>query len=120
MRRTSAGGIKAPHFGHTASSDARTFSRLIFRELGMTQGHSSALRGRALQIGETVVRGNWEALVLSTPPHFYDFGTTLRKRRIILSFPRKEKTTMATPPSIPPEVYAVFCGAIEQATAKNS
>jgi hypothetical protein len=23
MRRTSAGGIKAPHFGHTASSDAR-------------------------------------------------------------------------------------------------
>jgi hypothetical protein len=25
MRRTSAGGIKPPHFGHAASSDARTF-----------------------------------------------------------------------------------------------
>jgi hypothetical protein len=29
------GEIKPPHFGHTASSDARTFSRLIFRERGM-------------------------------------------------------------------------------------
>jgi hypothetical protein len=35
MRRTSAGVISFPHFGHTASSDARTFSRLIFRERGM-------------------------------------------------------------------------------------
>ena len=35
MRRTSAGGITRLHLGHTASSDARTFSRLIFRELGM-------------------------------------------------------------------------------------
>ena len=25
----------APHLGHTASSEARTFSRLIFRALGM-------------------------------------------------------------------------------------
>jgi hypothetical protein len=33
MRRTSADGIKPPHFGYIASSDARTFSRLIFREL---------------------------------------------------------------------------------------
>jgi hypothetical protein len=37
MRRTSAGEIKPPHFGHTASSDARTFSRLIFRDLGMAR-----------------------------------------------------------------------------------
>jgi hypothetical protein len=35
MRRTSAGEIKPPHFGHTTSSGARTFSRLIFRELGI-------------------------------------------------------------------------------------
>ncbi len=35
MRRTSAGEIKAPHFGHTAWSDARTFSRLIFFRLGI-------------------------------------------------------------------------------------
>ena len=35
MRRTLAGGISFPHFGHTASSDARTFSRLIFRALGI-------------------------------------------------------------------------------------
>jgi hypothetical protein len=35
MRRTCTGEISAPHFGHTASSDARTFSRLIFRELAM-------------------------------------------------------------------------------------
>ena len=34
-RRTSAGGIKPPHFGHTASSEARTFSRLVFLRLGM-------------------------------------------------------------------------------------
>jgi hypothetical protein len=34
-RRAAAGEIKPPHFGHTASSDARTFSRLIFRERGM-------------------------------------------------------------------------------------
>jgi len=34
MRRTSAGGIT----GHTASSDASTFSRLIFRERGMGAG----------------------------------------------------------------------------------
>ena len=37
IRRTSAGGIKPPHFGHTASSDARTFSRLIFRERAMAR-----------------------------------------------------------------------------------
>jgi hypothetical protein len=37
MRRTSAGGINFPHFGHTASSDARTFSRLIFRARGMAR-----------------------------------------------------------------------------------
>jgi hypothetical protein len=37
MRRTSAGEIEAPHFGHTASSDARTFSRLIFFRLGTVQ-----------------------------------------------------------------------------------
>jgi hypothetical protein len=30
MGRTSAGEITFPHFGHTASSDASTFSRLIF------------------------------------------------------------------------------------------
>lgn len=35
MRLTSAGEITFPHFGHTASSDASTFSRLIFRELGI-------------------------------------------------------------------------------------
>jgi hypothetical protein len=35
MRRTSEGKITLPHFGHTASSDACTFSRLIFRERGM-------------------------------------------------------------------------------------
>jgi hypothetical protein len=35
MRLTSEGKITLPHFGHTASSDARTFSRLIFRDLGM-------------------------------------------------------------------------------------
>jgi len=35
MRLTSAGGMTRLHLGHTASSDARTFSRLIFRELGM-------------------------------------------------------------------------------------
>ena len=35
IRCISAGEIKPPHFGHTASSDARTFSRLIFRERGM-------------------------------------------------------------------------------------
>jgi hypothetical protein len=44
MRRTLAGGIKRPHFGHTASSDARTFSRLIFRERGMGSGYSSLAR----------------------------------------------------------------------------
>ncbi len=37
MRRNSAGEITFPHFGHTASSDAHTFSRLIFCELGMTR-----------------------------------------------------------------------------------
>jgi hypothetical protein len=35
VRLTSEGKITLPHFGHTASSDARTFSRLIFRDLGM-------------------------------------------------------------------------------------
>jgi hypothetical protein len=35
MRRTWAGEIAFPHFGHTASSEALTFSRLIFRALGM-------------------------------------------------------------------------------------
>jgi hypothetical protein len=34
-RRTSAGEITFPHFGHTLSIDASTFSRLIFRERGM-------------------------------------------------------------------------------------
>jgi hypothetical protein len=38
MRRTSAGVITPPHFGHTALSDARTFSRLIFRALGIGLG----------------------------------------------------------------------------------
>jgi hypothetical protein len=36
MRRTSAGGINLPHFGHFASSDACTFLRLIFLERGAT------------------------------------------------------------------------------------
>ena len=31
------GSITRLHLGHTASSDARTFSRLIFRELGMVR-----------------------------------------------------------------------------------
>jgi hypothetical protein len=35
MRRTSAGEINPPHFGHTASSDACTLSKLIFLDLGM-------------------------------------------------------------------------------------
>ena len=40
-RLTSAGGITRPHLGHVTSSDARTFSRLILRELGMGRGYSS-------------------------------------------------------------------------------
>jgi hypothetical protein len=35
MRRISAGEISPPHFGQTASSEALTFSRLIFRALGI-------------------------------------------------------------------------------------
>jgi hypothetical protein len=41
IRLTSAGGIMRPHFGQTASSDACTFSRLTFRELGMVRGEIS-------------------------------------------------------------------------------
>jgi hypothetical protein len=37
MRRSSAGEITFPHFGHTASSDASTFWRSIFRELGIVE-----------------------------------------------------------------------------------
>jgi hypothetical protein len=44
MRRISAGEITFPHFGHTtASSDARTFSRLIFQKRGMVRGYFSKL-----------------------------------------------------------------------------
>jgi hypothetical protein len=46
------GGIMRPHFGQTASSDACTFSRLTFRELGMVRGEISPtccpLHGRRL------------------------------------------------------------------------
>jgi hypothetical protein len=47
MRRTWAGEISAPHFGHTASSEARTFSRLILRVFGMgfSLGQKYALYG---------------------------------------------------------------------------
>jgi hypothetical protein len=52
MLRTSAGGIKPPHFGHTASSDALTFldfgGRFLsfgrdnfFKKRGFFNGHAS-------------------------------------------------------------------------------
>jgi hypothetical protein len=54
MRRTSAGEINFPHLGHTLSSDASTFSRLILRPRGMIWAFKSRT-SRQLQIGETGV-----------------------------------------------------------------
>jgi hypothetical protein len=45
-RRTWAGVISPPHFGHTASSEACTFSRLIFRERGMVRTILTAYNSR--------------------------------------------------------------------------
>jgi hypothetical protein len=61
MRRTSAGGIKPPNFGQTASSDARTFL-----DFG---GHFLSF-GRDNFFKRGGVNGHaWLRKLFQTPPH---------------------------------------------------